>query len=107
MYYPELSAQVTARCRNFAPLYGIDEEAATGTSNGALTYYLHSQGRISEQDVNTFIQGESMGKPSIIKSKSRIGLINKNSDQNFIEESQQEEQNMSCPCLFAKQIFPG
>ncbi|TQI66563.1 PhzF family phenazine biosynthesis protein [Clostridium sp. KNHs216] len=71
MYYPALSAQVTARCRNFAPLYGIDEEAATGTSNGALTYYLHSQGRISEQDENTFIQGESMGKPSIIKS--RIG----------------------------------
>lgn len=72
MYYPELSAQVTARCRNFAPLYGIDEEAATGTSNGALTYYLHSRGRISEQDENTFIQGESMGRPSIIKS--RIGL---------------------------------
>ncbi len=71
MYYPELSAQVTARCRNFAPLYGIDEEAATGTSNGALTYYLRSQGLISEQDENTFIQGESMGKPSIIKS--RIG----------------------------------
>ncbi|WP_312938850.1 PhzF family phenazine biosynthesis protein [Oscillibacter sp.] len=72
MYYPELSTQVTAQCRNFAPLYGIDEEAATGTSNGALTYYLHSQGRISKQDENIFIQGESMGKPSIIIS--RIGL---------------------------------
>ncbi|WP_099204401.1 PhzF family phenazine biosynthesis protein [Scatolibacter rhodanostii] len=69
MYYPELSDQVTARCRNFAPLYGIDEEAATGTSNGALTYYLYSQGLISEQDENTFIQGESMEKPSIIKSR--------------------------------------
>lgn len=69
MYYPELSPKVTAQCRNFAPLYGIDEEAATGTSNGTLTYYLHSQGLISEQDENTFIQGESMGKPSIIKSR--------------------------------------
>lgn len=69
MYYPELSAQITARCRNFAPLYGIDEEAATGTSNGALTYYLHSQGLISEHEENIFIQGESMGKPSIIKSR--------------------------------------
>ena len=27
-------------CRNFAPLYDIDEEAATGTSNGALACYL-------------------------------------------------------------------
>ena len=29
----------TCHVRNFAPLYDIDEEAATGTSNGALTYY--------------------------------------------------------------------
>lgn len=31
----------TLRCRNFAPLYGIPEEAATGTSNGALAAYLN------------------------------------------------------------------
>ena len=30
--------------RNFAPLYDIDEEAATGTSNGALTYYGYLNG---------------------------------------------------------------
>ena len=30
----------TAFCRNIAPLVGIDEECATGTSNGALTHYL-------------------------------------------------------------------
>ena len=32
---------LTAVCRNFAPLYGIDEESATGTSNCALACYLH------------------------------------------------------------------
>ena len=32
---------LTAICRNFAPLYGIDEESATGTSNCALACYLH------------------------------------------------------------------
>ena len=32
----------TAFCRNIAPLVGIDEECATGTSNGALTHYLKS-----------------------------------------------------------------
>ncbi|MCM1989338.1 PhzF family phenazine biosynthesis isomerase [Oceanirhabdus seepicola] len=31
----------TAHCRNFAPLYDIPEEAATGTSNGALSCYLY------------------------------------------------------------------
>ncbi len=36
----EKGDKVTAYCRNFAPAFGIDEEAAKGTSNGALTYYL-------------------------------------------------------------------
>ncbi len=57
---------IRAVCRNFAPLYGIDEEAATGTSNGALTYYLYKQGVIKKGDASTFLQGESMGRPSKI-----------------------------------------
>jgi len=65
--------KVTAHCRNFAPLYDIDEEAATGTANGALTYYLFLSGLISNGS-NTdgreclFIQGESMARPSKIYS---------------------------------------
>ena len=31
----------TAHVRNFAPLYDIPEESATGTANAALTYYLY------------------------------------------------------------------
>lgn len=57
---------IRAACRNFAPLYGIDEEAATGTSNGALTYYLYKQDILKKGDASTFIQGESMGRPSKI-----------------------------------------
>ena len=59
-------------CRNFAPLYGIDEEAATGTSTGALTYYLYKHGIIKPNETNLFIQGEAMGKPSRIYS--RLGI---------------------------------
>jgi PhzF family phenazine biosynthesis protein len=55
-------------CRNFAPLYDIDEEAATGTSNGALTYYLYKHGLIEDGKENVFVQGESMGRPSKIIS---------------------------------------
>ncbi|MCF0144896.1 MAG: PhzF family phenazine biosynthesis protein, partial [Firmicutes bacterium] len=39
-------SDVDAYCRNFAPLYDIDEEAATGTSNGALTYGLLRNGTV-------------------------------------------------------------
>lgn len=59
----------TARCRNFAPRYDIDEEAATGTSNGALTWLLYEAGRIKEGEENSFLQGEAMGKPSLIRSR--------------------------------------
>ena len=56
-------------CRNFAPLYDIDEEAATGTSNGALTYYLYKNGFIKDGAETLFIQGEAMNRPSKIRSK--------------------------------------
>lgn len=59
---------ITAHCRNFAPLYDIDEEAATGTASGALTYYLHRNGLLSCNDKAVFIQGEAMDRPSKILS---------------------------------------
>ena len=58
----------TCHVRNFAPLYEIDEEAATGTSNGALTYYGYLNGFVREGDDCKFIQGEKMGRPSVILS---------------------------------------
>lgn len=61
-------------CRNFAPLYGIDEEAATGTANGALTYYLYKNGFIANGTETIFLQGEAMQRASKIRSK----IIDKN-----------------------------
>lgn len=67
---------LTAHCRNFAPLYDIDEEAATGTASGAITYHFYSEGKIKEGAENVFIQGESMNRPSKIVST----LTNKNGE---------------------------
>lgn len=64
------STEFTAKCRNFAPLYGINEESATGTSNASLTYYLIKNDVI--KDLNTtyvFSQGENMGMSSLIYAK--------------------------------------
>ena len=63
------TADAAAHCRNFAPLYAIPEEAATGTSNGALTYYLYRRGLVKAGADNRFVQGEKMGKPSEILSR--------------------------------------
>lgn len=60
----------TAVCRNFAPFYGINEEAATGTANAALTYYLYLNNIIKEKNKDyIFSQGESMNRPSLINTK--------------------------------------
>lgn len=75
MYCCTSSPNITAYCRNFAPLYGIDEEAATGTSNGALTYYLFTKGLIHERDIQVFVQGVSMGRPSVIRSRINGGRM--------------------------------
>ena len=54
-------------CRNFAPVCGIDEEAATGTSNGALGACLYSKGwRTSKELSFEAHQGDWMGRPSRI-----------------------------------------
>jgi PhzF family phenazine biosynthesis protein len=59
----------TAHVRNFAPLYDIPEESATGTSNAALTHYLAVNGVIPQQGDFSFLQGEAMGRPSVVATR--------------------------------------
>jgi PhzF family phenazine biosynthesis protein len=58
--------EIMACTRNFAPLFGIDEEAATGTASGGLAYYLYRHGMRFDESHCCFLQGEAMGKPSKI-----------------------------------------
>ena len=62
-------------CRNFAPLYEVDEESATGTSNCALAGFLYKKLDIKK---NEYIieQGYSLNLPSIIK----VNIITDHSD---------------------------
>lgn len=55
---------VTAICRNFAPLYDIDEESATGTSNCALACYLFKY--VEKRSQYIFEQGYNLNSPSRI-----------------------------------------
>ena len=63
-----LQPQIAAWCRNFAPLFGIDEESATGTSSGALAAYLSAYGAVQAVDMQ-FAQGMWMNRPSLIRAK--------------------------------------
>ncbi|MEQ4776819.1 PhzF family phenazine biosynthesis protein [Providencia huaxiensis] len=56
---------ITAHCRNFAPLYGINEESATGSASGALGCYLVNYILPNETQF-LFEQGRAMGCSSLI-----------------------------------------
>ena len=62
-----LSDEVDAYGRNFAPVVGIFEESATGTSNGALAAYLYKYNKQKYEYV--LRQGYSMNLPSEIQTK--------------------------------------
>ena len=59
----------TAHVRDFAPLYGVPEESATGTANAALTHYLQQNGCIPPTGDFSFLQGEAMGRPSVVATR--------------------------------------
>ena len=59
----------TAHVRDFAPQYGVPEESATGTANASLTYYLQQCGHLAPEAECAFIQGEMMGRPSVVATR--------------------------------------
>ena len=66
----------TAHVRVFAPLYDIPEESATGTANASLTYYLQQCGCLGNEAECAFIQGEAMGRPSVVATRIQAdGLV--------------------------------
>ncbi|MBI3654295.1 MAG: PhzF family phenazine biosynthesis protein [Acidobacteria bacterium] len=59
----------TVHCRVFAPVEGILEDAATGSANGPLGFYLVAQKLVEVQPITRIIseQGFEMHRPSILK----------------------------------------
>ena len=62
--------EIAARCSNFAPLWGIPEECATGTANAGLTVYLASRHVLPPEGEHLIVQGEHMGRRSEIRTRS-------------------------------------
>ena len=66
----------TAHVRNFAPLYGVPEESATGTANAALNYYLYRRNIVKHDQECRFMQGEVMKRPSVVATvMTREGAV--------------------------------
>ncbi len=66
----------TAHVRNFAPLYGVPEESATGTANAALNYYLYRRNIVKHDQECRFLQGEVMQRPSVVATTmNKDGIV--------------------------------
>ncbi|TMO56006.1 PhzF family phenazine biosynthesis protein [Pseudoalteromonas phenolica] len=66
-------SEFTASCRNFAPLYGIPEESATGSSSGALACYLVKHVFAGEETFDfVFEQGRAMGCASRLSASVKL-----------------------------------
>ena len=66
----------TAHVRNFAPLYGVPEESATGTANAALNYYLYRRNIVKHDEECRFMQGEVMQRPSVVATTmNKDGIV--------------------------------
>jgi len=65
-YSLESLDNATAHCRNFAPVVGIQEDSATGTSAAALSCVLHRFGVLPKQPTLklTYEQGYSINQPA-------------------------------------------
>lgn len=67
--------QSVTAARNFAPIDGIPEESATGTSSGALLCYLRENYQLPDRDIYRLEQGEAMGELSYIFGMFRDGVV--------------------------------
>ena len=47
----------------------IPEESATGTANASLIHYLQQNGCIPPTGDFSFLQGEAMGRPSVVATR--------------------------------------
>ncbi|WP_369899523.1 PhzF family phenazine biosynthesis protein [Bacillus manliponensis] len=88
LFTEETETSAVAHCRNFAPLYGIPEESATGTSNASLMGYLmkYKPNILHNNSISMFEQGYIMQQPSNIFTKRIENDIFIGGNVLFIEE---------------------
>jgi PhzF family phenazine biosynthesis protein len=79
----------TYHARNFAPLYGINEDPVTGTANGAISSYL-IKNRIIEEKNLTCEQGDIIGRPGRVYVEIDKDVVKVGGTARIVEEKEVE-----------------
>ena len=73
--------------RNFAPMYGVNEDPVTGTANGAVCSYLLKNGIIHERNL-VCEQGDIIGKPGRVYVEVGKGFVRVGGKARVVEEKE-------------------
>lgn len=79
----------TYHARNFAPLYGINEDPVTGTANGAISSYLIKNRIIKEKNL-TCEQGDVIGRPGRVYVEIDKDVVKVGGKARIVEEKEVE-----------------
>ena len=79
----------TYHARNFAPLYGINEDPVTGTANGAISCYLIKNRIIKEKNL-TCEQGDIIGRPGRVYVEMDKDVVKVGGKARIVEEKEVE-----------------
>jgi trans-2,3-dihydro-3-hydroxyanthranilate isomerase len=77
----------TYHARNFAPLYGINEDPVTGTANGAVCSYLYKNNIVADKNL-ICEQGDIMGRPGQVFVEIDDTIIKVGGQARFVEEKE-------------------
>jgi PhzF family phenazine biosynthesis protein len=85
--FDTLEPRSVYHARNFAPMYGINEDPVTGTANGAVCSYLIKNGIIHERNL-VCEQGDIIGKPGRVYVEVGKGFVRVGGKARVVEEKE-------------------
>jgi len=77
----------TYHARNFAPMYGIDEDPVTGTANGAVCIYLYKNKILKKKNI-ICEQGDILGRPGRVFVEIDNNIIKVGGKAKLVEEKE-------------------
>ncbi len=85
--FETIESRSVYHARNFAPMYGINEDPVTGTANGAVCCYLVKNGIIHEKNL-VCEQGDIIGKPGRVYVEVGKGFVRVGGKARVVEEKE-------------------
>jgi len=73
--------------RNFAPIYGIDEDPVTGTANGAVCSYLYKNKILKKKNL-VCEQGDILGRPGRVFVEIDNNIVKVGGKARLVEEKE-------------------